>query len=42
MSGRLHHMDIYVTDIERTIEFWGPLLEALGWTSATARPTVHS
>ncbi len=42
MTGRLHHMDIYVGDLGRSAAFWGPLLEALGWTVAVSRPTVRS
>ena len=42
MSGRFHHMDIYVADLGRSAGFWGPLLEALGWTIAVSRPTVRS
>jgi len=32
MKGRLHHIEIYVKDLRRSIEFWGWLLEALGYT----------
>ncbi|MHB8630942.1 MAG: VOC family protein [Candidatus Limnocylindria bacterium] len=42
MTGRFHHMDIYVADLDRTIGFWGPLLEAIGWSAAATRPTVRS
>ena len=42
MTGRFHHMDIYVADLGRSVEFWEPLLEALGWTIAVSRPTVRS
>jgi len=42
MSGRFHHMDIYVADLDRSIAFWGPLLEAIGWSAAVARPAVRS
>ena len=42
MSGRFHHMDIYVADLSRSVAFWGPLLEALGWSAAVSRPTVRS
>ena len=28
----LHHLEIYVGDLERTIEFWTPLLRQLGFT----------
>ena len=42
VSGRFHHMDIYVTDLSETAAFWGPLLEFLGWRVKTERPTVKS
>ncbi|HEY8730553.1 MAG TPA: VOC family protein [Candidatus Limnocylindria bacterium] len=42
MNGRFHHMDIYVADLDRTVGFWGPLLEAIGWSAAAVRPTVRS
>ena len=42
LSGRFHHMDIYVTDLERSVAFWGPLLDALGWSVKVTRPTVRS
>jgi len=42
MTGRFHHMDVYVADLERTTAFWAPLLEAIGWSAAAARPTVRS
>lgn len=42
VSGRFHHMDIYVADLGRTVAFWGPLLEFLGWRVKAERPTVKS
>ena len=42
MTGRFHHMDIYVADLGRSVAFWEPLLEALGWSVAVSRPTVRS
>lgn len=42
VSGRFHHMDIYVADLGRTVAFWGPLLESLGWRVRAERPTVKS
>lgn len=42
MIGRFHHMDIYVADLDRTVAFWAPLLEAMGWVAAAVRPTVRS
>ncbi|WP_456274567.1 VOC family protein [Bacillus sp. AK031] len=29
----LHHVEIYVTDLKRTVEFWGWFLGELGYTS---------
>ncbi len=31
MSGELHHVEIYVSDLSRTCRFWGWLLERLGY-----------
>lgn len=42
LSGRFHHMDIYVTDLARSTEFWGALLGALGWQPKADRPGVRS
>lgn len=30
--GALHHVEIYVADLQRSREFWGWLLEELGYT----------
>ncbi len=32
----LHHIEIYVSDIKRTVDFWGWFLEELGYTSFQA------
>lgn len=32
-KGLLHHIEIYVSDLNRTVEFWGWLLEELGYMS---------
>ncbi len=32
MKGLLHHIELYVSDLERSVEFWGWLLEELGCT----------
>lgn len=32
-KGLLHHIELYVTDIKRTVDFWGWFLEELGYTS---------
>lgn len=31
-KGLLHHIEIYVSDLERSVEFWGWFLETLGYT----------
>ncbi len=31
MLGQLHHIEIYVKDLEVTVEFWGWLLNKLGY-----------
>lgn len=31
-KGLLHHIELYVSDLSRTVEFWGWLLEELGYT----------
>lgn len=30
-TGQLHHVEIYVSDLSRSTEFWGWLLEELGY-----------
>ncbi len=42
MSGRFHHMDIYVGGLERSVAFWGPVLERLGFVPEANRSTVKS
>ncbi|GAA0497727.1 VOC family protein [Salinibacillus aidingensis] len=32
-KGLLHHIELYVSDIKRTLDFWGWFLEELGYTS---------
>ncbi|WP_277587096.1 VOC family protein [Psychrobacillus antarcticus] len=32
-KGLLHHIEIYVSDIKRSIDFWGWFLEELGYSS---------
>ncbi|MDZ4181982.1 MAG: VOC family protein [Candidatus Cloacimonadaceae bacterium] len=32
MKGKLHHVEIYVSDLASSIEFWGWLLERLGYS----------
>lgn len=31
-KGLLHHVEIYVSDLKRTIDFWGWFLEELGYS----------
>lgn len=31
-TGSLHHVEIYVSDLARSVEFWGWLLEELGYS----------
>lgn len=31
MKGSLHHVELYVKDLEKSIHFWGWLLETLGY-----------
>lgn len=32
-KGLLHHIEIYVSDLKRSIDFWGWFLEELGYSS---------
>lgn len=32
MKGTLHHIELYVKDLNRSIEFWGWILHELGYT----------
>ncbi|MBD3166024.1 hypothetical protein GF324_05470 [bacterium] len=31
MPRGLHHVELYVSDLERSVQFWAPLLERLGY-----------
>ena len=31
LHGRLHHVELYVSDLERSLGFWGWFLDALGY-----------
>ena len=31
LKGTVHHLEIYVSDLEKTIEFWGWFLPELGY-----------
>ncbi len=41
-QGLLHHIEIYVSDLEQTVEFWGWLLEELGYVSYQEWESGHS
>lgn len=30
-SGQIHHIELYVSNLERSVEFWGWILERLGY-----------
>jgi catechol 2,3-dioxygenase-like lactoylglutathione lyase family enzyme len=32
-QGLIHHIELYVSDLKKTIDFWGWLLEELGYSS---------
>jgi len=38
----LHHVEIYVADLDRSVAFWRPLLERLGWTAYQSWPGGRS
>jgi catechol 2,3-dioxygenase-like lactoylglutathione lyase family enzyme len=38
----LHHVEIYVADLDRSTGFWRPLLERLGWTAYQSWPGGRS
>lgn len=38
----LHHLEIYVADLDRSTAFWLPLLERLGWTAYQSWPGGRS
>ncbi len=42
VKGRFDHMDVYVGDLARSVAFWGPLLELLGFAKAADRPSAKS
>lgn len=42
VKGRFDHMDVYVGDLGRSVAFWGPLLELLGFARAVDRPAAKS
>jgi 8-oxo-dGTP pyrophosphatase MutT (NUDIX family)/catechol 2,3-dioxygenase-like lactoylglutathione lyase family enzyme len=41
-SVGVHHIEIYVADLDRSIAFWQPLLERLGWTGYQSWPAGRS
>lgn len=42
LNGRFDHMDVYVGDLGRSVAFWGPLLELLGFRGRIDRPGAKS
>lgn len=38
MKGTLHHIEIYVSDINKSKDFWGWLLKELGYTEYQSWP----
>lgn len=42
VNGRFDHMDIYVSDLARSVAFWGALLELLGFAKRADRPAAKS
>ena len=41
-KGHIHHLELYVSDIKRSTEFWGWLLEELGYESFQSWESGHS
>lgn len=42
MQGILHHIEIYVSDLKQSRDFWGWFLEELGYTSYQEWDMGHS
>lgn len=40
--GQLHHVELYVSELKRTVDFWGWLLEELGYHSFQKWEEGHS
>jgi catechol 2,3-dioxygenase-like lactoylglutathione lyase family enzyme len=40
-KGCIHHVDLAVTDVERSLAFYRDLLEPLGWTDTVRYPTYR-
>ena len=38
--GHLHHVEIYVSDLAKTTEFWGWFLEKLGYIYSFANSKI--
>ncbi len=38
----LHHVELYVGDLDRSVAFWGRLLERLGWSPYQSWPQGRS
>ncbi|MGG4218828.1 VOC family protein [Paenibacillus jamilae] len=41
-KGLIHHMEIYVSDLKSSIDFWGWFLEELGYNSFQSWESGHS
>lgn len=41
-QGLLHHIEIYVSNLEKTVEFWGWFLKELGYVSYQKWESGHS
>ncbi|MFB4166801.1 VOC family protein [Virgibacillus sp. JSM 102003] len=41
-QGLMHHIEIYVSDLEQSVEFWGWFLEELGYASFQEWESGHS
>ena len=40
-KGFIHHLDLAVTDVERSLSFYDDLLTPLGWTKRVRYPTYR-
>ncbi len=41
-TGGVHHVELYVADLDRSAGFWRPLLESLGWSAYQSWPGGRS
>lgn len=42
LNGRFDHMDVYVSDLARSVAFWGSFFQLLGFSQHADRPTAKS